>query len=102
MKSKIQEYLDAGHSLDCILDTEIDPNLKCTCGLDAALAEFERLKALVHAARETRKAQRTYFDGGKLSGDLVKAKQWEKDLDKRLAGLWAQTPAEGTTQERLL
>lgn len=28
MKSKIQEYLDAGHSLDCILDTEIDPNFK--------------------------------------------------------------------------
>lgn len=69
---------------------------------ESAKAEFERLKALVHAARETREAQKTYYNKGRLQGDLVKAKQWEKDLDKRLAGLWAQTPAEGTTQERLL
>jgi len=98
MKSAIQEYMKA-HKLSCA--TRSGSKI-CSCGLDAALAEFERLKALVYAARETRKAQKTYFDGGKLSGDLVKAKQWEKDLDKRLAGLWAQTPAEGTTQERLL
>lgn len=98
MKSAIQEYMKA-HKLSCA--TRSGSKI-CSCGLDAALAEFERLKALVHAARETRKAQKTYFDGGKLSGDLVKAKQWEKDLDKRLAGLWAQTPAEGTTQECLL
>ncbi len=94
MRSKIQELIDIVCAEGWTPETQ-------AMG-ESAKAEFERLKALVHAARETRKAQKTYFDGGKLSGDLVKAKQWEKDLDKRLAGLWAQTPAEGTTQERLL
>ncbi len=94
MKSKIQELIDI------VCAEGWTPEMQAMG--QSAKAEFERMKALVHAARETRKAQKTYFDGGKLSGDLVKAKQWEKDLDKRLAGLWAQTPAEGTTQERLL
>lgn len=98
MKSAIEQYMKA-HKLSCA--TRSGSKI-CSCGLDAALAEFERLKAVVHAARETRTAQKTYYDKGRLQGDLVKAKQWEKDLDKRLAGLWAQTPAADTVQERLL
>lgn len=94
MRSKIQELIDI------VCAEGWTPEMQAMG--ESARAEFERMKALVHAARETRKAQKTYFNGGKLSGDLVKAKQWEKDLDKRLAGLWAQTPAEDTTQERLL
>jgi len=98
MKSAIEEYMKA-HKLSC--STRNGAQV-CSCGLDAAKAELERLKALVHAARETRTAPKIYYDKGRLQGDLIKAKQWEKDLDKRLAGLWVNAPAEDTAQERLL
>ena len=98
MKSMIEQYMKV-HKLNCATRSG---GTVCSCGLDAARAELERLKALVHAARETRSAQKIYYDKGRLQGDLVKAKQWEKDLDKRLAGLWTNIPAEDATQMGLL
>ena len=100
MKSAIESFLGfVGHGPACEIKKS---GLACTCGLDAARAEFERLKAVIYATRETRTAQKTYYDKGRLQGDLKKAKQWELELDKRLARLWQKDPSAEAQQERLL
>lgn len=100
MKSALEKYLEGQHHKDC--PVKALGALTCTCGLDAARSEFERLKEVVKTTRETRAAQKTYYDGGRLQGDLRKAKQKEKELDLRLSRLWSQEPSADTMQERLL
>jgi len=101
MKSALQKYLERKlHSITCPADVDIEG--VCDCGLDAACAEFERMKEVIKTTRETRAAQKTYYDGGRLQGDLRKAKQWEKELDLRLSRLWAKELPADTTQERSL
>lgn len=69
---------------------------------DRAKAEFERLKAVVHAARETRKAQEAYYRGGRTQTALRVSRQWEIHLDRALAALWSETPSDPAWQDKLL
>lgn len=94
MKSAIQELIDI------VCEESWTPEMQAMG--ESAKAEFERLKEVVKTTRETRAAQKTYYDGGRLQGDLRKAKQWEIALDQRLARLWKEEPSADTTQERLL
>ena len=69
---------------------------------DRAKAEFERLTAVVHAARETRKAQEAYYRGGRTQTALRVSRQWEIQLDRTLAALWSKMPSDPAAQDRLL
>lgn len=69
---------------------------------DRAKAEFERLKAVVHAARETRKAQEAYYRGGRTQAALRVSRQWEIQLDRALSALWSKTTADPVRQDALL
>jgi len=97
MKSKIEKVLNDCRNMD--IQNEID-----TFGdsetIRLAVAEFERLKAVVHAAREVRKAQKIYHKN-KLAGDLRLALSWEKEIDKRLDSLW-DTNSATVVQDTLL
>lgn len=64
--------------------------------------EFERLKAVVHAARETRKAQEAYYRGGRTQTALRVSRQWEIQLDRTLAVLWSKTSSDHARQDSLL
>lgn len=94
MKSAIQDLIDI------VCNESWTPEMQAMG--ESAKAEFERLKGVIKATRETRAAQKTYYDGGRLQGDLRKAKQWEKELDLRLSRLWTPEPSADATQERLL
>ena len=94
MKSAIQELIDI------VCSESWTPEMQAMG--ESAKAEFERMKGVVTCTRKTRAAQKTYYDGGRLQGDLKKAKQWEKELDLRLSRLWSPEPSAGTTQERVL
>lgn len=101
MKSALEKYLERkGHSITCPADVDIEAI--CDCGLDLARVEFERLKGVITCTRETRAAQKTYYDKGRLQGDLKKAKQWEVALDQRLARLWSEESTPPAVQKVLL
>lgn len=70
--------------------------------LVAALEEMTRLKRVIHAARETRKAQEMYYRNGRTQTALKASRGWEKELDKALSELWAKNPPASAMQEPLL
>lgn len=50
------------------------------------MTEKERLEYFekyLLAVDEMMKAQKRYFDGGRLQGDLVTSKKWESDVRKK-------------------
>jgi hypothetical protein len=85
MKSQIEKLLKDVIAMD--IQNELD-----TFGhidtVRLALAEWERVKGVVLAAREVRAAQEAYYRGGRTNTAMVAAKRWERELDKRLSELW--------------
>lgn len=99
MKSKIEELLKVLSALDMLVELDVFGNVQL---VPDAKKEFERLKAVIHAARETRAAQENYYRSGRTLPALKVARQWERELDKRLAALWDKTPADPARQDTLL
>ena len=99
MESKLDELLKILKSLDILVELDVIGNVEL---IPLADKEFERLKAVVHAAREARRAQDIYYRKGRTQSALKVARQWEKELDKALAALWDETPSDPARQDALL
>lgn len=99
MKSKIEELLKVLSALDMPVELDVFGNVEI---VPASIKEFERVKAVIHAARETRAAQESYYKGGRTQSALKVAKQWERELDKALAALWSKDAGEKAVQDALL
>lgn len=99
MKSKLDELLKILKSLDMLVELDVIGNVEL---IPLAEKEFERLKAVVHAAREARRAQETYHRNGCTQTALKIARQWEKELDKALSALWVENLSDPTRQDALL
>lgn len=99
MKSKIEELLKVLSALDMLVELDIFGNVQLV--LDAR-KEYERIKAVIHAARETRKAQENYYRKDRTQPALKVARRWESELDNALAALWAEKPSDPARQDTLL
>ena len=99
MESKLDELLKILKSLDILVELDVIGNVEL---IPLADKEFERLKAVVHAAREARQAQETFYRNGRTQTALKVARQWEKELDKALSALWDETPSDPARQDALL
>lgn len=99
MKSKIEELLKVLSALDMLVELDIFGNVEL---VPASKKEFERLKAVIHAARETRAVQESYYKGGRTQPALKVARQWGRELDKALAALWSNDAGVKAVQEVLL
>lgn len=63
-------------------------------------ARRQLFKDFIHAVEQMRHFQTVYFKN-RLSGDLQKSKQWEREVD-RLLGKIHKRQSETPAQERLL
>lgn len=99
MKSKIEELLKVLSALDMLVELDVFGNVEI---VPASVKEFERLKAVIHAAREMRAAQEVYYRGGRTQPALKVARQWGRELDKALAALWSNDAGVKAVQEVLL
>lgn len=99
MKSKIEELLKVLSALDMLVELDVFGNVRL---VPDAKKEFERLKAVIHAARETRAAQEAYYKGGRTQTALKVARQWERELDKALDALWSKDAGKKAVQDALL
>lgn len=101
-KNAIDRHVTA-HKLTCATRKEgAAVDIPCTCGFDEVHHTNDLLKLLVEKVEKMRKAQDTYFTGGRLRGDLQIAKAWEKDVDKLIAEIKRKALPATTPQERLL
>lgn len=95
MKSKIEKLLKDCGNMDMLVELDVFGDSET---VTLAKQEFERLKRVIHAAREARNAQNEYYKKGRTQSALKVARQWETELDKALSELWVET----SSQERLL
>lgn len=83
MLKKIKKYV-AVHKLNCATGERTGGS--CTCGLESALVEIERLEKFLKLVSDMRNFQKLYFKN-RLQGDLRTSKLYEGDVDKLLVKL---------------
>ncbi len=84
MKSQIEKLLKDCTNMDVQVELDVFGDAET---VRLAVSEFDRLKRVIHATREVRKAQILYHKT-RLQGDLKSALAWEREVDKLLASLW--------------